>query len=296
MTTISIVIPNLNGSTYLRQTLESLSKQKCPPDEIIFSDNHSTDESIEILQEFPALKIKLVVPPQQLSMSENWNYGVKESTSNWFVLLSNDDLLRDTALCNLRKDLMSLKMPVGIISYRAELIDEESNLILGKYPLGRNIYTNGENFLKDNLNSTKINIAATAINKEIFLLVGGYPEEYRYIHDMVFYQRVSIVSKILLSKRVLGQYRIYQRLDRGNALRKQKTELDFQIFRSTDLLQILGMFPHLEDFYTNSGSENREKRTTTCITFARSVMFTLFTFFRRIECMLKVSGFPSSKY
>lgn len=296
MTTISIVIPNLNGSTYLRQTLESLSKQKCPPDEIIFSDNHSTDESIEILQEFPALEIKLVVPPKQLSMSENWNYGIKESTSNWFVLLSNDDLLRDTALCNLRKDILSLKMPVGIISYRAELIDEESNLILGKYPIGRNIYTNGENFLKDNLNSTKINIVATAINKEIFLLVGGYPEEYRYIHDMVFYQRVSIVSKILLSKRVLGQYRIYKNLDRGDSKRKRITDLDFQIFESTDLLQILEKYPHIKDFYTKSGSENRQKRTTTYITFARSVMFTLFTFCRRVECMLKVSGFPSSKH
>jgi glycosyltransferase involved in cell wall biosynthesis len=295
MTTISIVIPNLNGSTYLRQTLESLSKQKCQPDEIIFSDNHSTDGSIEILREFPSLEIKAVIPPRQLSMSENWNYVVRASTSSWFVLLSNDDLLRDTAVCRLKKDISDLKVPVGIISYRAEFIDEESNLILGKYPIGRNRYTDGVDFIKENLKSTKINIAATAVNKEIFLLVGGYPEEYKYIHDMVFYQRVSLVSKLLLSKQVLGQYRIYRKLDRGDSIRKQKTNLDFQIFESTDLLQILEKYPHLDNYYSDSLRENRDNRTINYFAFARSFVLKCFTFCRRIEVSLKISGFPSSK-
>jgi hypothetical protein len=150
-------------------------------------------------------------------------------------------------------------------------------------------------FLKNNLKSTKINIAATAVNKEVFLLVGGYPEEYKYIHDMVFYQRVSLVSKILLSKRVLGQYRIYKKLDRGDSIRKQKNDLDFQKFESTDLLQILEKYPHLHNYYSNNGTEDRHDKAIRYSIFSRRVTLNLFTFCRRIQVLLKISGFPSSK-
>ena len=84
LVSIAIAIPNLNGAKYLYRTLESLQNQIEKADEIVFSDNYSIDESLEIVKLFPDLKIRVIRPERFLKMSENWNYAVDQINSDWF--------------------------------------------------------------------------------------------------------------------------------------------------------------------------------------------------------------------
>ena len=102
MTTVAIAIPNLNGGDYLYETLQSLQMQIVKPDEIVFSDNYSTDQSLDIVKMFPDLNIRVIQPASFLTMSENWNFVANQTKSDWFFLLSNDDLLRNTAVKRLK--------------------------------------------------------------------------------------------------------------------------------------------------------------------------------------------------
>ena len=122
MVSIAIAIPNLNGAKYLHKTLKSLQNQIEKPDEIVFSDNYSDDESLEIVKLFPDLNIKVVQPNRFLTMSENWNYVADQTYSDWFFLLSNDDLLRDTAVKRLREIVSEIEPNIGVVSFNSELI------------------------------------------------------------------------------------------------------------------------------------------------------------------------------
>ena len=117
MVSIAIAIPNLNGAKYLHKTLKSLQNQIEKPDEIVFSDNYSDDESLEIVKLFPDLNIKVVQPNRFLTMSENWNYVADQTYSDWFFLLSNDDLLRDTAVKRLREIVSEIEPNIGVVYF-----------------------------------------------------------------------------------------------------------------------------------------------------------------------------------
>lgn len=55
--TISIVIPAYNEESHLRACLESIGRQTTVPDEVIVVNNNSTDATVEIVQDFPFVRV-----------------------------------------------------------------------------------------------------------------------------------------------------------------------------------------------------------------------------------------------
>lgn len=85
---VSIVIPNWNGAGKLKKNLPKVLETK-GVDEIIISDDASTDESVEILEkDFP--QIKLVKRKKNSGFSTNANNGVKNAEGDLVFLLNTD--------------------------------------------------------------------------------------------------------------------------------------------------------------------------------------------------------------
>ena len=57
MTKLSVIIPVYNTAAYLQKCLESIFQQSFKDFEVICVDDGSTDNSLEILRQFPAVKI-----------------------------------------------------------------------------------------------------------------------------------------------------------------------------------------------------------------------------------------------
>ena len=54
---LSIVIPVYNEEHHIRACLDAIAAQTVRPDEVIVVDNNSTDRSMEIVQEYPFVRI-----------------------------------------------------------------------------------------------------------------------------------------------------------------------------------------------------------------------------------------------
>lgn len=90
---VSIVIPNWNGAEKLKKNLPHVFKVK-GVDEVIVSDDASTDESVEIIEkEFP--EVRLIRRERNNGFSSNVNTGVKASRGD-LIFLVNSDVLPDS--------------------------------------------------------------------------------------------------------------------------------------------------------------------------------------------------------
>ncbi|GAB3931971.1 glycosyltransferase family 2 protein [Larkinella terrae] len=88
MDTIAIVILNYNGKAFLEQFLPSVLRHSagCP---VYVADNHSTDDSVALLQEkFPA--IRLIQLPVNFGYAGGYNAALKQIDARFYLLLNSD--------------------------------------------------------------------------------------------------------------------------------------------------------------------------------------------------------------
>jgi len=108
-TNFSIIIPNYNGSSFLTDCLNSLTKAitNCPDSnfELIFVDNGSKDNSCQIFTDFfkkvslsskgdvrrtEGFQTKIIYLSSNQGFAGAVNIGIKEAKNEWVVLLNND--------------------------------------------------------------------------------------------------------------------------------------------------------------------------------------------------------------
>jgi len=91
---ISVVIANYNYGRYLAETIESVLAQTYPHVEVIFIDDGSTDDSLEIAQRYPIT----VLAQQNQGVSTARNNAAQYARGEYILFLDSDDLLYPDSL------------------------------------------------------------------------------------------------------------------------------------------------------------------------------------------------------
>jgi alpha-1,3-rhamnosyltransferase len=99
--TVTICVTTYNSANFILETLESIYSQSFPNLSLVISDDCSSDETIEIAQNWVAQdKIKsrfqsihLITVPNNTGVSANCNRCIQASSSDWVKLISGDDIL-----------------------------------------------------------------------------------------------------------------------------------------------------------------------------------------------------------
>lgn len=118
----SIAIPTRNRETYLRAAVESALAAAGPNDQIVVSDNASTDGTAEYLRSVHDPRLTIVRQAHDLGMVGNWNACLGAARGELFLMLSDDDTLEREAIDALAPPLAD---PHVAFSYgRARVIDE----------------------------------------------------------------------------------------------------------------------------------------------------------------------------
>ena len=99
---VSILIPNYNKASFLRATLSSILTQTYSNWECIIIDDHSTDESWGILEDFAKIdcRFRIQKRPNQLLKGGNVcrNFAYANASGKFVVFFDSDDLLYPNAL------------------------------------------------------------------------------------------------------------------------------------------------------------------------------------------------------
>ncbi len=129
--TLSVIMPNYNHAKYLPKSLGAITSQSRPATEILVIDDGSTDNSVEVLKQFP--EVTLLQNPSNLGPIPTINRGIEEATSDYVVFCSADDFILpgffekgvafleehlDIGLCSgktchFKEQLIPQRMPLG---------------------------------------------------------------------------------------------------------------------------------------------------------------------------------------
>jgi glycosyltransferase involved in cell wall biosynthesis len=101
---VSVAMTTFNGDKYIDEQIKSILIQLDMEDELIISDDGSTDNTVQILkqysEEYDNIKLHL---NNRLGVVKNFEFAIKECTKDIIVLSDQDDIWVDNKLVEIKK-------------------------------------------------------------------------------------------------------------------------------------------------------------------------------------------------
>ena len=91
MEKVSVIIPVYNKSSHLKECLDSVINQTYNNLEIIIINDHSTDDSLDIINSYNDKRIKLINHKTNKGSAVTRNDGIKAATGRFITFLDADD-------------------------------------------------------------------------------------------------------------------------------------------------------------------------------------------------------------
>jgi hypothetical protein len=202
---ISVGVPAYNQGQYLAATLESLLTQTVPPDEIVVSDNHSTDETPDVLRRYEG-RVRVIRPPVHLSMPDHWSFVGQNLSCDWFSILSSDDVADARFVEHLSKAATRERDAV-LVRGGWELISPSGESLGHHRLLSTAVVTRPPVTFLEQLRHLKTSIAAFLCRHSAFSDIGGFSSSMRLAFDRDFFLRLSPTGSFITTHRIIGRYR-----------------------------------------------------------------------------------------
>ena len=183
---VSIVINCYNGEKYLRQSIESILDQSYQNLELIFWDNHSTDQSKNIIKSYDDKRIKYFFSQNHSTLYQARNLALKECKGEFISFLDVDDYyLKDRIV----KQLLHFKdQKVGVTYSNYYRYYEDIN----KKKLLTNKMLPSGNLTKYILEESQISFMTVMIRKKsLESLQFNFDQKYSIIGDYDLLYRLS---------------------------------------------------------------------------------------------------------
>ena len=177
----SVIIPVYNREKYIKRAIESVLKQTYKNFELIVVDDGSTDDTPNIIKNYP---IKIITQ-KNLGVSAARNAGIKASNGQIIAFLDSDDEWKKEKLMSHYKFFKKNK------NFKIHQTDEIW-IKDGKFLNKKKIHQKKEGFIfYDSLHLCLISPSAVAIKKELFEEVGLFREDFEVCEDYELWLRIT---------------------------------------------------------------------------------------------------------
>lgn len=127
---ISVALCTYNGEKYITQQLESIANQSHPVDEIVVCDDRSTDNTIQLVDEFskqhPEIKTTIIINETNIGVRLNFEKALNLCNGDIKFLSDQDDIWYPNKVETVVKYFNTNKN-ISVVFTNADLIDSENN-------------------------------------------------------------------------------------------------------------------------------------------------------------------------
>ncbi len=204
---ISVALATYNGQKYIMAQLISILSQLSANDEVIISDNYSTDNTIPIIKKINDKRIKIFYQKQisksgRVNCIKNFENALVNCTGDYIFLSDQDDIWVEN------KILVSLNylQEFDIVVSDCKIIDETNNIKLDSYFYRRH---SGKGFFK-NLKANTYLGCCIAFKRQVLDILLPFPKNIP-MHDIY----IGFVSELFYKKYFASEKLVFYR-DHGN--------------------------------------------------------------------------------
>lgn len=198
MSLVSVIISAYNSSNFIEETLESIFMQSWSELELIITDDHSTDDTVD--KSFGWIKrrghrfsrVEILTSDVNTGVSANANRGMKAASGNWIKFIGADDTLKKDCIRD-NMEWVTLNPEIKVLLSCVEIYQDTispANLV-GLVPNEKQEHgwllepdRSACSQYKMLLISDRINNSPSMfIERAALMSVGGFDENYRLLED-----------------------------------------------------------------------------------------------------------------
>ncbi len=233
---ISVCIATYNGAKYIKEQVDSILMQLEADDELIVSDDRSTDDTINILKSYNDSRIKIFNHNRKFSnynnhqkVSANFENAIMHASGDWIFLSDQDDVWAPNKVEVCSKYFSTHDLIVSDCCFIKDgKVDLNSSILKGRDPIW--------SFMGKAPNYHGCCMAFKSSRKNILL---PFPTKL-YTHDAWIGHIIRIVGKTIILNKP-NDCLVYYRLLSTSVSHKNKRNILYTInHRSTLLFQIAG--------------------------------------------------------
>lgn len=189
-----------NGETYIKEQLESILFQLEIDDEVIISDDISTDKTIETIKTFNDPRIHIYQNSKEKGYTRNFENALEKATGDIIFLADQDDIWMHNKVQNMKKYLLEYDFVVS----DNIIVDKNLNIIHESH---FQIYKTKQGFIKNLLLPRYVG-ACMAFKKEVLQKSLPFPKNARLsAHDYWICLIAELFFKVYKLDEPLIKYR-----------------------------------------------------------------------------------------
>lgn len=197
---VSVCLATFNGEEFILEQINSILKQIGTYDEIIVSDDGSTDSTLEIIRNLNDNRIKILINTGQKGYTPNFQNALRESVGDIIFISDQDDVWLpgkyNAVLENLRN--------YDLIVTNSMVTDEKLNVTNNSF---FTIYNSGTGIFKNLICSTYYG-CCMAFNRKVLDYSMPFPKNHEIAIDLWIGLVAEVVGKV---KFIEKPYLLYRR-------------------------------------------------------------------------------------
>lgn len=195
---ISVCIATYNGEEYIEEQINSILGQLKNNDEIIISDDSSTDNTLDVIKSFNDERIKIFPNNKFHSPIYNFENALKQVQGDYIFLSDQDDIWLDNKVAKMVEALKQYSLVVS----DCYVVDKDCNIIRDSFFTKKPTPGILKNIIKNNYIG-----CCMALRREVLTKALPFPKQIA-MHDIwlglcgsLYYKAIFIPDKLILYRR-----------------------------------------------------------------------------------------------
>jgi glycosyltransferase involved in cell wall biosynthesis len=211
MPEVSVIIPNYNHAPYLKQRIDSIIQQTFQDIEVIILDDCSTDNSIEIIEEYSHHpKVSKIVFNDQNSGSTfiQWEKGIGLARGKWIWIAESDDWCEKTFLETFIPAFDDSKN-CSIAFCQTHAVGSDGKIILtSNNPVLEEVLAGTEFINSRMLHMNSIfNASMCIFQRKFYYQISNKYTKYKFCGDWLFWIEIAARGNVYISAKILNYFR-----------------------------------------------------------------------------------------
>ncbi len=219
----SITIPTFNHGKYLRECLGSIIAQDCHDYELLICNDASTDDTAEILKDYPEAHI--ITNEQNEGTNQSFNKLFKIAKGQFLFFFGSDDFLIDPTFLSDAKKLLTLHPETAALYAGGHIYSENGELLLTIGKAGEPQIFNAKT-CRRLVKTNNLDFCPSTLMLKSSLVPDGFDVELRSMSDYFLFRALIIQhSAIRINRHVVHVRRLptsFSHLDEENRQERKR--------------------------------------------------------------------------